>query len=173
MMEGDKLKMDAQSNALGAMMYPFGPAAANRQDGGVTNPGRYGSGAPGSGGNNPYNLSKMNPQQLSQLGISQVAPGLFRSANGVFFGGDGQILPDDSMYPISGTNDIPLEPFNPSPYDVYTPGDDYGYDNSWMTGGPQYSADVMPSYDDMSGWSMDDFTGGGGAFDFDMSGGWG
>ncbi len=61
-MEGGKLKMDAQSNALGALMYPFGPSAG---------PGG-GSGGGGSGGvgqwGNPFKADGAATSAIMQGG---------------------------------------------------------------------------------------------------------
>jgi hypothetical protein len=71
-MEGGKLAVDSENNALGAMMYPFGPGAG----GGTTINNNNGGGGNGSGGSNPYSSSQalqrlqqagMNPQSAADL----------------------------------------------------------------------------------------------------------
>jgi hypothetical protein len=76
-MEGGKLQMDAQSNALGALMYPFGPGAGGTT---INNSGGSGGG-PGGGGMGMPNMGG-GPSNWFQRAAGQAGPGGIMPAAG-------------------------------------------------------------------------------------------
>jgi hypothetical protein len=70
-MEGGRLKMQAQSNALGSLMYPFGPGAGGGggQNGGSGSPSR--SALPTTGGGGPASWFQRAAQSSGPGGIIQ------------------------------------------------------------------------------------------------------
>jgi hypothetical protein len=182
-MEGEKLKMEAQSRALGSLMYPFGPSAANGGNGQVTNPGG-GSGSP----MNPANAGQAATSALMQGGAAGMQAAGQLLSQGIRFvnlpdgsiadlqayqnvGGDNGDGSQFGYYPTdraAGYMDDPNSQFYQGPAipdytnDGYPPidpgfniGDDYGYD----VGGSNGDWDINPVTEDYG-------------YDFDMSGGW-
>jgi hypothetical protein len=180
-MEGEKLRMEAQSNALGAIMYPFGPSGANTSDGGVTNPGRYGQGS-----------SAMSPANVGQAAQAIMAGGQagWQAANKLLEQGVRFVqLPDGSVgdlqqymlhgadngsgdtvpyYPTgvaAGYTDDPNSQFYQGPpipdytndggtpiEPTFTIGDDYGYDPGGSNGSWDFNPEPEINFDPSGGW---------------------